>query len=150
MIGGNRIQTNPSNADRSVLNVYPYPDSLNQTDTILQSNSICSSYFVFRRMLLFLKWKLTLLFPLCLPLSRHGEVEGVEAPGDLELSADAGHAVQLGVVSVPQGRDPRVTPSARSRRQIVRMRERRVVVSEVRRGQRQQRPGGRQHPRRRH
>ena len=42
MIGGNRIQTNPSNADRSVLNVYPYPDSLNQTDTILQSNSICS------------------------------------------------------------------------------------------------------------
>ena len=74
------------------------------------------------------------------PLSRHREVEGVEAPGDLELSADAGHAVQLRVVSVPQGRDPCVT---RSRRQIVRMRERRVVVSEVRRGQRQQRPGGR-------
>ena len=40
-----------------------------------------------------------------LPLSRHGEVEGVEAPGDLELSADTGHAVKLGVVSVPEGRD---------------------------------------------
>ena len=36
----------------------------------------------------------------------HGDEEGVEAAGggDLEVSADAGHAVQLGVVPAPQRR----------------------------------------------
>ena len=63
----------------------------------------------------------------------------MEAPGDLELSADAGHAVKLRVVSAPERRD---LDLAR-----VRMREGRVIVSCVGRGQRQQRPGGRQHPR---
>ena len=69
----------------------------------------------------------------------------MEAAGDLKLSADAGHAVKLRVVSTPERRHL-VTRSARSWRQV-RMREWRVVMSEVGRGQRQQRPGGRQHPR---
>ena len=36
----------------------------------------------------------------------HGDEEGVEAAGggDLEVSADAGHAVQLGVIPAPQRR----------------------------------------------
>ena len=63
--------------------------------------------------------------PCHLPLSRHRKVEGVEAAGDLELSADAGHAVKLRVVSAPERRHLRhlVTRNPRSRRQV-RMRKR--------------------------
>ena len=43
---------------------------------------------------------------MCGPGPGHGDEEGVEAAGggDLEVSADAGHAVQLGVVPAPQRR----------------------------------------------
>ena len=71
----------------------------------------------------------------------------MEASCDLELSADAGHAVKLGVVSVPKWRDLDLTRSLTRGRRQVRMRKGRVIVSEVGRGQRQQGPGGRQHPR---
>ena len=79
----------------------------------------------------------------------------MEAAGDLELSADAGHTVQLGVVSAPEWRHRMslthglTMVGAQSRGQV-RMREGRVVMSEVGRGQRQQGPGVRHHPRRGH
>ena len=62
----------------------------------------------------------------------------METPGDLELSADAGHAVKLRVVSVPKWRDLDLTRSLTRGRRQVRMREGRIIVSEVGRGQGQQ------------
>ena len=44
------------------------------------------------------------MYRVCGPGPGHGDEEGVEAAGggDLEVSADAGHAVQLGIVPAPQ------------------------------------------------